>query len=189
MQSNTSSILFAFVGMPGSGESEAATYLKEKGMAYIRFGDVTEEGLRRDGLPLTPENERVFREAIRAELGMAAYAIRSEEKLKTLAQEGKPIVIDGLYSWEEYLYLAGRFSRLVVIYVFARPEVRYERLMKRATRPLTNEEARKRDIAEIEKLNKSGPIAIADFVIDNSEAMSAFYEKIDAVVDQVLQKK
>jgi hypothetical protein len=40
-------------------------------------------------------------------------------------------------------------------------------LQNRVVRPLEPDEARKRDFAELEKLNKGGPIAIADRLILN----------------------
>ncbi len=178
----TPPVLLAFVGMPGSGKSEATTYLKQKGFAYVRFGELTEDGLSQLGLPLTPENEKMYREKIRSELGMAAYAIRSEAKIRSLLQKNNVVVIDGLYSWEEYTYLLQIFSGLKIVYVFAKPQIRYERLIKRAVRPLIVEQARERDFAEIEKLNKSGPIAIADFIIENNTSLGDLHTKIDQLL-------
>lgn len=187
MQNNAPSqkLLLAFVGMPGSGKSEATTYLKQKGFAYVRFGEITEEGLLAMGLSLTPENEQMYREKIRKELGMAAYAIKSEEKINTLLQSHKILVIDGLYSWEEYIFLLEKFKGLKIVYVFASSSVRYARLIDRAVRPLTEDEARARDFAEIEKLNKSGPIAMADYVIENSGSLDDFHKKIEELMGQL----
>lgn len=184
MQNDVSSqkLLLAFVGMPGSGKSEAATYLKQKGFAYVRFGEITEEGLSSINLPLTPENEQMYREKIRTELGMAAYAIRSEEKIQSLLHGHDVLVIDGLYSWEEYVFLGKKFKGLRIVYVFANPAVRYERLMKRAVRPLSFEQAKERDFAEIEKLNKSGPIAMADYVIENNASLEAFHLSLEKLI-------
>jgi dephospho-CoA kinase len=82
------------------------------------------------------------------------------------------VVIDGLYSWEEYTLLRTRYGqRFVVVAVHASPETRYERLAKRPIRSLTREEAVSRDVAEIEKTNKGGPIAMADFVIVNESSL------------------
>lgn len=177
-------LLLAFVGMPGSGKSEATLYLKEKGYAYIRFGQLTEEGVKEMGLEVTPENEQIFREKIRQELGMAAYAIRSEEKIRSLLAAHDVVVIDGLYSWEEYVFLLQKFPILKIIYVYAKPSIRYERLIKRAVRPLSFEQARKRDFSEIEKLNKSGPIAMADYIIENNGKLEELYEKIEKCMTQ-----
>ncbi len=178
----TSRILLAFVGMPGSGKSEAAAYLKEKGFATVRFGQVAEDGLASMNLPLTPENEQMFREKIRKELGMAAFAVRSEERILECLESHEVVVIDGLYSWEEYTYLSEKFSNLHMVYVFVRPSIRYDRLQHRKVRPLTEMQARARDFAEIERLNKSGPIAMADYILENNTTLAEFHAQIDVLL-------
>ena len=64
----------AIVGMAGSGKSEVARLFRDRGFAMVRFGDVTDEEVRKLRLPLTEENERPVREHLRKEHGMAAYA-------------------------------------------------------------------------------------------------------------------
>lgn len=180
MEINKNKILLAFVGMPGAGKSEAVLYLKKKGIPFVRFGEITDQGVKEKGLPLNPENERKFREEIRQNYGMAAYAIKSENKIKELLKENRGIAIDGLYSWEEYTFLKEKFPGLILINIFSEPQKRYERLKRRGIRPISFEQSRKRDIAEIEELNKGGPIAMADYLIDNSkDDLKLLYKKID----------
>lgn len=175
--------ILAFVGMPGGGKTEAIAYLEKKSVRFIRFGEFTDLGVKELGLPLTPENERMVRENLRKKLGMAAYAILAEPKIENLLQGTSLIAIDGLYSWEEYVLLKHSFLGLVLIHIYAEPIVRYQRLANRKIRPLTGEEARNRDIAEIEKLNKGGPIAIADYMIENNgEDIEELYKKIDELL-------
>lgn len=180
-------ILIALVGMPGSGKSVAAEFFREKNIPVLRFGDATDDGLKELGLERNEKNERFVREKLRAELGMAAMAIKIEPRILESAKASSKIVLDGLYSWEEYKYLKERFPMLTVLCIYTRPEIRYERLGTRAVRPLTREEARSRDIAEIENLNKGGPIAIADYVITNNtdetsyrEQLTTFYQTYDS---------
>lgn len=164
---NDSFKLIAIVGMPGAGKSLVADFFRKKGIPVLRFGDQTDIGLKELGLPLTEKNERMYRESIRKELGMAAMAVKIEPRIVSAARDHSVIVLDGLYSWEEYTYLSKQFSQLRLLCIYAPPEIRYERLARRPVRPLTREEARGRDIAEIENLNKGGPIAIADALINN----------------------
>jgi len=188
MQDNISSYtkrILAIVGMPGSGKSETAAYIEEKGYARIRFGIVTEEGLREKGLPLSPEHEESFREELRKELGMAAYAIRSESKISDLLEKTDTIVLDGLYSWEEYQYLVRRFPFLTLVHVYAEPEIRYKRLATRSKRSFTIAQARNRDISEIEHLNKGGPIAMADHIIVNNTDITQLHKQLDLLLAQV----
>jgi dephospho-CoA kinase len=172
----------AIVGMTGSGKSEAAAEFEKNGFVRIRFGDITDEEVKKRGLPLTEENERKVREALRREHGMAAYAVLNKPKIDD-ALEKSDVVVDGLYSWEEYIYLKESYGdRLVVVAVWASPEVRYARLSKREKRGLTREQAASRDKAEIENVNKGGPIAMADITILNEFSLDATREVLAQII-------
>ncbi len=175
--------IIAFVGMPGAGKSEAAAYLQEKNIPFIRFGSFTDEGLKELGLEINPDNERMLREKFRKELGMAAYAIKAESKIAELLNSANLIGIDGLYSWEEYVYLKEKFPNLTLVHIYSEPEVRYSRLSNRPVRPIPFEKSRERDIAELEKLNKGGPIAIADYMIKNEGDINDMKKQIDELLN------
>ena len=179
-------LILAIVGMSGAGKSRAISYIEKKGIPFVRFGQITDEGLAKAGLPVTAENEKNFREKLRLDLGMAAYAMQSKEKIDAFLTAHKVIAIDGLYSWEEYIYLKKEFPNLILIHVFVEPLLRYKRLSERLIRPIGLEEARHRDIAEIEKLNKGGPIAIADYLIENnSDNIDELHHKIDSLLKRL----
>lgn len=174
--------ILAFVGMPGAGKSEAAAYLAKKGIPFVRFGQFVEDGVREKGLEVNVDNERKVREELREKYGMGAMAMLAKDKLSDLLRGHDIIAIDGLYSWEEYSILKEQFPSLTLIHIFAEPKKRYERLRKRAVRSIS-EKAYERDAAELQKLNKGGPIALADHLIDNNEDdMSILYKKIDALL-------
>ncbi|MGI8419775.1 MAG: AAA family ATPase [Candidatus Levyibacteriota bacterium] len=177
--------IIAIVGMPGAGKSEAAAHLDHIGIPFIRFGQLTDETVAEMGLPLTPQNEIIAREKLRADLGMAAYAIKAKPKIDKLLKEKSVIALDGLYSWEEYAFLREVYPQLILIHVYAEPRVRYSRLAKRKVRPVSPEQSRIRDIDEIEKLNKGGPIAIADYMIENNSGDLANLQK---QVDHLLKR-
>lgn len=166
--------LIAIVGMPGAGKTAAADFFRSKHIPVLRFGDETDLGLAALGKQLTELNERWYRKHLREELGMAAMAIRIEPRILQAAKESDLIVLDGLYSWEEYLYLKKKFSDLTLLCIWSTPAVRYQRLANRAVRPLTRQEAQSRDIAEIEELHKGGPIAIADHLVPNESDLASF---------------
>jgi dephospho-CoA kinase len=103
---------------------------------------------------------------------MAAYAKLSVPRIDEALQKSN-VVVDGLYSWEEYIYLKDYYGdKFQVVAVWSAPEDRYRRLGSRKIRPLTPQEAASRDRAEIENLNKGGPICMADFTILNNGSMS-----------------
>lgn len=158
--------LVAIVGMVGSGKSELSKLFEEIGYKRIRFGDITEEVINKHGLQVNEENERKIREKLRDKYGMEAYAKLNLPKIQE-ALKANNVIIDGLYSWEEYLYLKEKFNKIIFLAVYSSLEIRYDRLSDRDIRPLTKEQARERDNAEIENLNKAVPIAMADYTILN----------------------
>ncbi len=174
--------LIAIVGMAGSGKSELANLFEESGFTIIRFGEITDEILIKKGLEITEENEKKARENLREEHGMAAYAKLNLEKIED-SLKNNHVVIDGLYSWEEYLYLREKFRHMISLAVYAPPDTRYERLVDRDVRPLTKEQARKRDVKEIENLNKSGPIAVAEYTIFNVGTLFDLKENLGKFIE------
>lgn len=179
-------LILAFVGMPGAGKTEAVEYLQRNGIPFVRFGELTDEGVKQMGLPLTLDNERIFREKIREELGMGAYAIKAEPKIRAFLEMHDVIAIDGLYSWEEYTYLKEKFPGLTLIHIFAEPQKRHQRLSQRPIRPVPAEKGYERDVAELEQLNKGGPIAIADYLIENNgDTIQDLQRKIDQVLTRL----
>lgn len=160
--------IIAVVGMPGSGKSLFSHYLHSQGLPMIRFGAVVTTEVERRGLKLTPENERIVREELRAVHGMDAIARLSLSRIREMLDQHDMLVIDGLYSFGEYKLLKKEFEEgLFVVAIVSRRALRYERLSSRPERPLTPAEAFKRDCKEIENLEKGGPIAIADVTIVN----------------------
>jgi dephospho-CoA kinase len=170
------------VGMAGSGKSEVARFFSFKGFTTVRFGEITDEAVKQQGLPLTEENERPVRERIRQEHGMAAYAKLSVPRIDN-ALKTSNVVVDGLYSWEEYIYLKDYYKdKFMVVAVWAAPQDRYRRLGSRKIRPLTPQQAISRDRAEIENLNKGGPICMADFTILNNGSISDLKKQVERIV-------
>lgn len=176
----------ALVGMPGSGKSLCAAHLQQRGFFQFRFGSIVVAEVARRGWPLTPENERIVREEFRANDGMAAIAIHALPTLRAALNERHSIIIDGLYSWSEYKLLTDALAGgLVVVTIAAERALRYARLSSRAERPLTAEEARRRDWQEIEQLEKGGPIAIADFTLLNNGQPETLTAALDALVERL----
>jgi dephospho-CoA kinase len=175
----------AVVGMPGAGKSEVARVFEETSFSRVRFGDITDDELKKRGLELTEANERCVRELLREEYGMAAYARLNLNRIDS-ALKHADVVIDGLYSWEEYLFLKEYYSgNFRVVAVCSSPETRYTRLSQRLNRRLTVEEAANRDRAEIENVNKGGPIAMADFTVINESSLEDLRSEVKKVISNL----
>lgn len=144
--------------------------------------------LKEENLEVNPENEKEMRERLRREYGMGAYAIILLPKIKELAKDNN-VVLDGLYSWDELKILKEELKdSLTVIGVVADKNIRYDRLSVREVRPLTNEEAIKRDLAEIENIKKAGPIAYADYYIDNNHDLDSYKERLLKILNKINNK-
>ena len=178
----------SIVGMAGSGKSEVAKVFEENGFTRIRFGDVTDQEIAKRGLKPGEESERSVRELLRKQHGMAAYAVLNLPRIDS-ALESSDVVIDGLYSWEEYILLKTSYKEdFYVIAVWASPSTRYARLAGRLNRPLALEEAARRDTAEIENVNKGGPIAMADFTILNESSLENLEQEARRIVSELRWK-
>jgi dephospho-CoA kinase len=174
--------VISIVGMAGSGKSEVARVFENNGFVKVRFGDITDKEISKRGLELNEENERYIRRQVRKEHGMSAYAKLSLSRIDSLL-ESKDVVVDGLYSWEEYTLMKSRYGAdFYVVSVWSSPEKRYERLTRRKVRPLTVEEAVSRDIVEIEDTNKGGPIAMANFFIINGSSLEGLKKQTEEVI-------
>jgi len=170
------------VGMAGAGKSEVAKVFEEHGFRRVRFGDITDEEVKKRRLPLNEANERYVRELLRKEHGMSAYAKLNLPRIDE-ARRKSHVVVDGLYSWEEFICLKDYYREdFYLIAVCASPETRYNRLTKRAVRPLSPEDAKSRDKSEIENLNKGGPIAMADFTFVNEASLKDLRKRVKEVI-------
>lgn len=175
----------SIVGLPGAGKSEVSRVFEENGFVRVRFGDLTDLEMKKRGLEANEANERRTRELLRREHGMAAYALLSLPRIDA-ALAGDNVVVDGLYSWEEFLLLRERYGQdFRLVAVWASPATRYRRLAVRRERGLTPAQAAERDKAELENLNKGGPIAIADFTITNECSIEDLRRKAEKVVGKV----
>ncbi len=181
-----STLYIAIVGLPGSGKTKASDFLREHGFTILRFGDQTDIGLRESGLEINETNERKYRENIRKELGMAAMATKIEPRIKEAEMITDRIALDGMRSWEEYIYLKEKFPGLSVLSIYASPRIRYDRLAHRTVRPLTEAESKERDHAEIEMLHSGGPIAIADYVIKNEGTREDLDRQLQSFLDSLV---
>ena len=176
--------ILAFVGLSGSGKSSAVDYLTDKHIPKVYFGGIVLDAMTQAGLEHTPENEQPFREALREREGKDFVVNRIVTQLRDLVAAGQHrIVADGLYTWTEYKILKKEFpGELTTVAIVAPKHLRHHRLTKRPVRPLTETEANQRDWAEIENLEKGGPIAIADHYLINNGDLDHLHDQIDDIL-------
>lgn len=179
--------IIAFVGLTGSGKSTAVEYLTDKGYPKVYFGGIVLDEVARRGFELTQENEQPIREELRETEGKDFVVKRIISQLHGLIGAGQHrIVADGLYTWTEYKELKHAFpGELTVVAVVTSKHLRKQRMANRPHRPLNAEEVDQRDWAEIENLEKGGPIAIADYYVVNNSTLDALHAQLDSVVKTI----
>lgn len=177
------------VGMPGSGKTIVSDYLVEKGYKYVRFGQIVLDKIKEQGLEVNEDNERKIREQLREEYGQCAFASLNMPKIDEYLKDSF-VVVDGLYSWSEYKLLKEKYQdKMLVIAIYAPPELRYQRLETRPRdannrfRPIPKDKAKERDYSEIEKIEKGGPIAMADYTILNTSTKEKIQEQLRDIFD------
>lgn len=170
--------IIAVIGMPGSGKSEAVKFFAGNHYQRVYFGEVVMDEMEKLGLDVNEENERNVRENLRKEFGMGAMAIKSMSKIDSLVQSSN-VVIESLYSWEEFKILKQKYKdSFKLLCIFTTKELRYKRLGDRPFRPLSIIQAESRDYAEIENLDKGGPIALADYNVINDGTIEKLKENL-----------
>jgi len=174
-------VILIIVGLPGAGKSEAASYFQKKGLPVISFGKIINEYIDKKGLAHNVENHRKIALEFREKYGREAMAILNEEKIKKSLEKNNIVVIEGMRSWEEYLYLKKKFNHvyLYILCIYADKQLRWQRIAQRKDRKnLSGEE---RDIHELINLNMAPTIAYCDFLIKNNFTKEEFYDKLEEV--------
>jgi adenylate kinase len=180
-----SKAIIAIVGLSGSGKTEAAEYFKSKNLPIIHFGQVINDYIDKHKLAHNESIHKQLRQDIRKKYGYQAMAVLNEEKIKKALANNLVIIIDGLYSWEEYKYLKNKFTNvnIYLLAIYANKTIRYKRALNRSYRP--NLSHKERDIDELEGTNKGAPIAFADFLIKNNFSLEEFHDKLEQVYREV----
>lgn len=171
--------IIAIVGLPGAGKTDAAAFFQKKNLVVVHFGKTVNEYVDKKQLPHSEQVHKKIREEIRAKYGYEAMALLNIDKIKNSLNSNPIVVVEGMRSWEEYLYLKKELPKvnLVIVCVYSEKHLRYKRISKRNN--LSEHYGEERDINEIVGLNMGPTIAYADFVIKNNYSHQEFYDKLE----------
>jgi dephospho-CoA kinase len=178
--------ILTLVGMPGAGKSFCVDHLTEQGIPSVYFGGITVDEVKRRGLEVNEKNEKMVREELRATEGPGVMAKRIINKIDDIIAKGhNRIVADGLYSWTEYKIFKEKYGDAAIIIAITAPrQTRHARLADRPIRPLTDAEVTAREYAEIENIEKGGPIANADYTIVNDQDPYDLINKLENILKE-----
>ena len=177
------------VGLPGSGKGEAAAVARERGVPVVTMGDVIREACRDRGLDPAEHHGEVAR-ALRAEDGPAAIAERSLPMIEAALDGSDAVLVDGLRSDVELDRFRDAFGDAFrLVSVEAPFETRADRLLDRARddTDLDRESLREREEREL-GFGMGEVMDRADIVIENTDTLDAYRERIRAILDGNLDR-
>ncbi len=179
--------ILAVVGMSGSGKSVVVDYLTEKGYPKVYFGGMILKEMEKRGIERTAKSEKEFREMIRATEGADWVVKQVIEEVHDLIEAGqKRIVLDGVYSWTEYVALKHEFpGEITFLGVVVDKHLRHKRVGMRKERPFNTEEIQERDRTEIENIEKGGPIAMADYYVLNNGTVKDLHARVEEILQEI----
>jgi len=173
--------LIAIVGLPGSGKTESADFFRKKKLPVVSFGDILNDKIDRENVEHTVEIHREMRNNLRKKYGVEAFAVLSLEKIKDALKDNMTVIVDGMRSWEEFLYLKKHLPtvKIYILALFTDKEIRYRRVRNRKTRAKLYGESR--DINELIETNMGPTIAYADFTVKNNYSKEDLQDKLEHV--------
>lgn len=174
-------ILLCVVGLPGVGKTVAAEYFAERNGTVIEFGKTINDYISKHGMKHNETNHKKIREELRNKYGMAALAILHEKQILKAFEKNKIVVVDGMRSWEEYLYLKKTLKgiKIVITALLADKELRLKRIKERGYRDgLCGE---KRDLDELIGINMAPTIGFADYFVDANGSLEDLKDKLEVI--------
>lgn len=172
------------VGLPGSGKGEAATVAREEGIPVVTMGDVVRQETADRGLDPAKDHGSVAR-ALRDENGPAAIAERSLPMIENRLEDHDTVLVDGIRSDVEVDVFEDRFGEAFTLVSIEAPfDVRAERIDARGRdvgeddggESLATRDKRERGFGMDDAMDR------AEVVIENTDSLEAFHERIQTVV-------
>ncbi len=163
-------LIVCLTGMPGSGKSTVAEFLKEYGFTLVTMGDIIREEAKRSQIELTDTNLGKLMMKMRSDggPGAIAYLIKREIERIEMRFGTNNFVVDGIRSLSEVEVLK-TVGSVKLLSIHASSRIRFEHLKKRGRDdvPLTAQDFDIRDKREV-SVGISEAIALSDEVLSNN---------------------
>jgi len=177
--------VIGFVGLPGSGKSEAAAVAEELDIPVVTMGDVIRAECRERGLDPATDHGTVAK-ALREENGPAAIAERSLPIIEDELETAEAVVVDGIRSDVEVEQFRDAFGeRFQLVSIEAPFELRADRLDARG-RDASSEEGGEsledRDQRELD-FGMGEAIDQSDLTVENTASLEQFHDRIRTILD------
>ena len=191
-------MIVGVVGKIAAGKTTVAKFFEERGFCRVSCSDplidlLTHNVSDYSWIPELPEKAEPTRERL-IEFGKHLKETYGEDILIRLAVDKmrncKKVVIDGVRSKGEIEAIKRLGGK--VIYVEARPEIRFERLMRRKASKDKDirsfEDFKAMDDAEEQLYHTSELKGLADYVIVNEGTLEELREKVEEIIEEVVGK-
>jgi dephospho-CoA kinase len=182
--------IIIIAGLPGSGKTEASSYIRERSIPVFIMGDIIRDEMKKRGLEFNNLNsERVSLE-IRKEHGKEYTARRTVENIEKSGDE--LVCVDGCRDMHELRYFS-KAGQVVLLIVQAPEKIRYSRRIKASgyKRPKNfkefvwrTEEERNRGIGDL--MDTKG---FEKHTILNNGTKEDLYRKIDRLLEKIKNSK
>lgn len=179
--------VIGFTGMPGSGKSEAMDVAKARRIPVVRMGDLIWEEVDHQGLPRDAANVGKVANAMRASHGKDVWAIRTCDRVRSVAAGHPLVLIDGIRSHEEVeTFRAQLGDDFTLVAIHTDPDHRFDRMVKRARADDSNDlnVLKARDEREM-GWGIARTIALADEMIVNDGTLEQFRQRVAKMLDRL----
>lgn len=173
--------LIVIAGMPGAGKEELLNVAVDRGIPFIRMGDLVREMYSKRAPEDANLNMGEFATAERKRHGQNIWAKRALERMS-----GDLFLIDGCRSMNEVEAYRGLSDDVNIVAIHTSPAVRYVRLVKRGRDDAPNniEEFNARDSREI-GWGLAETIALSDHLIVNEGTLDEFRTSVNELLDRM----
>jgi dephospho-CoA kinase len=173
--------VIGFVGLPGSGKTDASHVAAELGIPVLTMGDIVREEVGARALPGKKTTD--VADDLRRREGMDAIAKRSIARIEEMKKLEKKLIIDGIRGIAEVNSFKRAFGEnFMLIGIESSKKNRYERMMMRGR--ADDEEFKKRDRVEL-SWGLIEAMENADMIVTNDGSLGEFKEKIRAILDEL----
>jgi dephospho-CoA kinase len=174
-------------GLHGAGKSVLSEVAAQMGFTVVSMGDaVRREALRR-GLEPTDSVLSSLSVQLRREEGATAVA---KLTLKMIDPSAKMLLIDGLRSYDEFVFFKQKFENCVLVSIHASPKTRYQRWKGRGRLddPKSYEGFLQRDLLEL-GFGLGTLMALADYhLVNQCVTLEEFKSECKKLLEHIIQK-
>lgn len=165
-------MIMCVTGMPGSGKSTAASFLKSRGFKVIEANSTIHASMKRAGLQINARSQEAFALQMKRMHGKDIFAKQTAKNLLGIKSD---IAIIGTRSIEEFKSINSVLGASAILVAIVAPrKLRYKRLSKRKDLPT-------KDYASFTVREKSNTkmgtkrlLEHADFVVSNGGTVRQF---------------